>query len=86
MHTSPPGSSKQETPLEETPPNSARKSRLKILTAVWDVEIARSNRVTRTIGPLKSRILEGFSLSITAQEYMKPILYQKILFVEKYPV
>ena len=37
---------------------------------VWDVEVGRSSRTTRTKIPLKSLISEGFSysLSIAAQE------------------
>ena len=31
---------------------------------IWDVEIARSNRVTRTKNPLKSMISEGFAFSL----------------------
>ncbi len=30
---------------------------------IWDVEIARSNRVTRTKNPLKSADFRGFCLS-----------------------
>ncbi len=49
MRTSPPGSPKQQPPVDRTPPNGAEKCRADVQTSVWEQEVARSNRVTRTI-------------------------------------